>query len=295
MMARLRHGIEYLFVLVFLGLVRLTPIRLTPFLARLAGRVARIVTPKRVRIANENLKAARPGFTPGQRSRIVKALYTNLAGNAVDSIRPVQMVKQVHVPAQALDRLDRLKAIASGGRPLIFVGGHYGAWELLFCYLASLFPNVHVLAKQQRNKLVDRLINKLRLKLGGTIVPSHRAPRVLSRLFRKEGSVFYFVGDQDGGGEGIVIDFLGRPTSYARGLALYSYRYDALTVPIFLKRENPGYTLEIGDAIEPDPEAKKGEEIRRIVSAYSDALAEQVRKDPEQWLWTHRRWKSTDR
>lgn len=292
MMARIRHGIEYLFVLLLLGLARLTPVRLTPVLSRCAGRLAYLFTPKRVNIALANLRSIYSSRSDSELRQIVKGVYRNLAGNAIDAVKPVQMARSTYISEEAKRRLSEINAILASGKPLILVSGHYGSWETLAHVLAPKIENLHFLAKQQHNIPVDRLINRLRTKMGGTIIPSHEAPRRLSGLFASGGNCVLFVGDQDGGPDGVVVDFLGQPSSYARGTALYACHYNVPVIPIFLKRNNPGFTLDVGERIDPNPSADKNDEIRKIVAAYSDALAERVDRDPEQWLWTHRRWKS---
>lgn len=279
-------------MLLCFGLVRLVPIRLTPLLARFTGTLAYLFTPKRVRIAGSNLHSVFPRLSESQTLQIIKALYCNLAGNAVDFVRPAQMVERIVLSRDAEAKLREIRKILESGRPVIFLSGHYGDWETLAHFLGSRFENVHFLAKRQRNALVDGLINRIRTNLGGKIIPSHRAPRTLLRLFGRGGNSFLFVADQEGGPDGVVVDFLGRPTSYARGPALYGHRYNAPLALIFLKRENPGFTLLIDGIIEPDPSADRKEEVERIIGEYSNALARRVEEHPEQWLWTHRRWKS---
>jgi KDO2-lipid IV(A) lauroyltransferase len=293
MMARIRHGIEYLFVLFFLGLVRLTPVRLVPILSRCAGRLAYILTPKRVNIALANLRSIYGSRSESELRQIVKGLYRNLAGNAFAVGKPVQMARSVYVSDEAEEKLSKIAAYLASGKPLILVTGHYGCWETLGPFLSQRIVNLFFLAKQQHNIPVDRLLNRLRTNVGGTIIPSHQAPRKLSGLFASGGNCILFVVDQDGGPDGVVVDFLGRPSSYARGPALYSYHYNVPVLPLFLKRNNPGFTLDVGDLIYPNPGAEKTDEITRIVAAYSDALARRVDRYPDQWLWTHRRWKST--
>lgn len=292
MIRTIRHGIEYGVVLLFFALIRLTPLSLTPALSRCLSRLARLVTRKRVNIALANLRAALPERKEAEYREIIREVYLNLTGNAVDSVRPLKLLPMIEIPARAEANLQRALTIRQLGRPLIFVGGHFGDWELLAQYLATRFPGLGIMAKAQRNRFVDRLINRQRELTGGRIIPSHRAPRVLSPLFREQGTL-YFVADQDAGKDGIIVDFLGLPTSYARGLALYSYHYNAPLVPVFLSRRNPGFTLEVEPPLEPQPDADRNAEVLRLITLYSERIESQVKKRPGQWLWTHRRWKST--
>ena len=144
--------------------------------------------------------------------------------------------------ADDLAKLEQLKQIIAAGKPVIFVTGHYGDWELLAQYLATQVPKINFLAKAQSNRLVDRFINRLRMRLGGAIIPSDQAPRLVPKLL-KRGESLFIAGDQDAGSEGTMIDFLGRPASYFRGMALFSYHYHAPLAVVLLKRNRAGFTL----------------------------------------------------
>lgn len=292
MIRTIRHGIEYYVVLLFFGLVRLTPQRLTPALARCLGGLSRIVTRNRVKIALANLRAALPERSESEHHDIVRQVYINLAGNAIDSVRPLKLLKKIEISDATEQRLREIEETSESGRSVIFISGHLGDWELLAQYLATRFPGLAILAKTQHNRSVDRLINELREITGGKIIPSQQAPRLLTPIFKQGGAV-YMVSDQDAGSEGITVEFLGLPTSYARGLALYSYHYNAPLIPVFLYRRNPGFSLEIEPPIEPNIATAKDTEIVRLLTEYSAALERRVLGAAGQWLWTHRRWKST--
>jgi KDO2-lipid IV(A) lauroyltransferase len=244
-----------------------------------------------VRIALRNLQSAFPDKPDRELHRIVSGVYRNLARNAVDVVRCRQMIQRIELTPETRNRLDDLRQHSLSGKPLIFVTGHFGNWEILGQYLSTWFPGIGFLAKAQHNPRVDRYLNELRLSFGGQIVPSHRAPRELSRFLR-QGRPLLFVADQDGGADGVFVRFVGRQTSYARGPALYAYHYDAPVVPVFLCRAGRGYCLHIGEIVIPDRDAKKTDEVPRIIQSYSDSLEHWVRLHPEQWLWTHRRWRS---
>lgn len=288
----LHHVIEYLAVICFYGVIRIVPLAFQPALAAMLGGIARLATPKRVRIAIENLKGVFPDYSQAQLRTIVKGVYRNLAANALDVVRPEQAVARVEVSPSSRTRMEQLRELTASGKSVIFASGHYGNWELLGQYLGKQFENVNFLAKAQSNRFVDRFINRIRVRSGGAIVPSHLAPRLLPKLL-KRGESLLIVGDQDAGSEGTIVDFLGRPASYFRGMALFSYHYDVPMVVLFLKRTKNGFTLSIVDIVRPDTAADRDAEIMRLLTTYSDRLGECVRKNPDQWLWTHRRWKST--
>lgn len=285
-----RHAAEYVAVLIFYSLLRLLPSVLRLKLAGLFGIISYSLTPRRAEIALENLRAAFPQLTLSERKRIAREVYRNLAASAIEEIDLARAVTTVTVDAQTEAKLTHLRQLHKQGKPLLFVTGHYGNWEVLAQYLTTRFENVSFLAKEQSNPSINKMINRLRSAMGGHVIPTNTATRVVPKLLKSGGALMLAV-DQDAGREGVMIEFLGRPAAYFRGWALFSYHYHAPVAFMFLRRESQGFTLEIADMVEPDLTAGKDTEIKHLLTLFSDHLAAAVTAHPEQWLWTHRRWK----
>jgi Kdo2-lipid IVA lauroyltransferase/acyltransferase len=260
-------------------------------LAGLFGNISYLFTPRRVEIALENLRAAFPHLSASESKRIVRQVYRNLAANVIEEISLTHIGDTVTVDSQTETKLASLLREHAQGRPLIFVTGHYGNWEVLAQFLKTRFGEISFLAKEQSNPYVNKMINRMRSATGGHVIPTNIAARVVPKLL-KSGGVLLLAADQDAGSGGVMIEFLGRPAAYFRGWALFSYHYRVPVAFIFVKRKSPGFTLEITDIVEPNPTANKDVEIRRLLTLFSDHLAAAVTAHPEQWLWTHRRWKS---
>jgi KDO2-lipid IV(A) lauroyltransferase len=286
-----RHAAEYVAVLIFNALLRLLPLGLRLKLAGLFGNISYLVTPRRVKIAVENLRASFPHLPASERKRIVRQVYRNLAAGAIEEIDLARAVATVTVDAQTEAKLTHLQQQHELGRPLLFVTGHYGNWEVLAQFLTTRFESVSFLAKEQSNPYINKMITRLRSVMGGHVIPTNTAARVVPKLL-KSGGVLMLAVDQDAGREGVMIEFLGRSAAYFRGWALFSYHYHVPVAFMFLRRESQGFTLEIADIVEPDLTADKDAEIKRLLILFSDHLAAAVTAHPEQWLWTHRRWKS---
>jgi len=102
------------------------------------------------------------------------------------------------------------------------------------------------------------------------------------------------VADQDARERGVFVDFLGTPASTARGPALFALRTGA---PVFLGLclavpGAPGrYRCEL-EEIRFERTGDLDEDVRRLTAAHAAALAERVRREPEQYFWQHRRWRT---
>ena len=96
--------------------------------------------------------------------------------------------------------------------------------------------------------------------------------------------------DQWAGPEGLIVDFFGTPTSTTSIPARLARKTGAALVPGYCVRKSPGFYKII---IRPEVEVETGAEDfeRAITVQMNQQLEEQIRAYPDQWLWTHRRWK----
>ncbi len=289
----IRYAFEYLVAYGFCRLAEIIPQRLKPPLATGLAAIIRIITRSRVRIALKNLRRVFGESTDEELLPVVKGVYRTMVANALDLVDPIGSVTRVHVGPHAQEMIDRFWRIWKlERRPLIFATGHIGNWETNGQFIGSYFPSFKFLALPQSNPFVDRLVNRYRLMRGGELVHSSDAPRKLPRLMKDKQWV-YFVADQDAGREGEIVDFMGTPASYNRGIGLFSYKYNAPIVVCATIWKNGDYEFHVADIIQPNQKNQRDAEIRRLIELYSFHLGRLIQRFPDQWLWTHRRWKST--
>ena len=170
----------------------------------------------------------------------MRQVYRNLAASAIEEIDLARAVATVAVDAQTEVKLAHLRQQHEQGGPLLFVTGHYGNWEVLAQFLTTRFENVSF-RQRAPNPYINKMINRLRSAMGGHVIPTNTAARVMPKLLKSGGALMLAV-DQDAGREGVMIEFLGRPAAYFRGWALFSYHYHVPVAFMFLRRESHGFT-----------------------------------------------------
>lgn len=86
----------------------------------------------------------------------------------------------------------------------------------------------------------------------------------------------------------IWINFLGRPTAFLDGVERYAREYDLPIVFADIHRVKRGYYTIKLDTLVSDPQLLPHGEITR---RYVDRLVKAIEHQPENWLWSHKRWK----
>jgi KDO2-lipid IV(A) lauroyltransferase len=247
----------------------------------------------RRRVAQENLAIAFPDRPETERESILRAHYRELGRVAVEYPRlgalvhaaPGEAVAEVH-------GLEHLESAAAAGRGVILLTGHYGNFELLGAWLGVRKQNpVDFVVKGLSNASVERRLEGWRAAAEvGQIPIGSGVRRVFKALAQRRWVAM--LADQDARRAGLFVPFFGRPTSTPAGPAAISLRSGAPIVMGFPRRLPDGrHVLDILPPFVPDGR-ESPEAVLDLTSRHTACLEVWVRKNPAQWFWLHRRWKT---
>ena len=183
-------------------------------------------------------------------------------------------------------------------RPLLIVTAHFGNWELAGFALGRLGFKTYAIARVLDNPHLESFSKKFRQATGQTIIAKKDDFDRLAAVMQAGGKVAT-LGDQDAGPRGVFVEFLGRPASAHKAVALMAMQFDAKMIVIGVPRiaENARrglgrYEIVCEDSIDPRDYLTRPDAVKAITQRYHDALARLIRAHPEQYFWLHRRWKS---
>jgi len=229
-----------------------------------------------------------------EREAILKALYRHLGMVFVEMLRMERLLRcGDYRKFVRLSGFERIEPLVASGRPIIFVTGHIGNWELLGAVMSILYPPFYTVARRMDNPFIDRLLRKNRSAVGMRVLEKHGSARLLLSILKSGGRIGILV-DQNAPVDNIFVDFLGVKASTVRAVPLLALKTGAVIMPGCCYRvgDSCRYVIEAGEAIHPNPNAPREEEVRRIAEAYTRQIEGWVRRHPSQWLWLHRRWKT---
>jgi len=247
-----------------------------------------------VRIGLVNLRAAFHGtLMPGKARRIIRACYKQLGAGLVELLRLPAIDRAYLDRHVAIEGRHHVEEAAASGRPVIFLTGHYGNWELCSITAALHGYPIVALARAQANlPRLYRLLVSYRESKGCTIIHKGGA---MQRLVAALGERRFvgIVGDQ-ASRQGRFVDFFGRPALFTTGPFELAYGNDALIVPAFIHRlHGPFHRLVVEPPIRLSRKIPKADAVRAGIEQFAAALARHIQDDPAQWLWMHKRWKHT--
>ncbi|MEI7881408.1 MAG: lysophospholipid acyltransferase family protein [bacterium] len=259
-------------------------------LARMGGRLAWTFARRDRRIAMANLDLAfGETKTVSEKHLIVRQAFQTFAQTGLDYFwfsrdRTQRMRDWVVVDEAA-------RVWMQPGKRLVGVTAHFGNWEMLGWLFVFHGAAIASVAKPVKNYLIDAEINRIRTLSGQQIVPREGALRALVRALKSDGAIALLL-DQDTlpAEGGVFVPFFGIPvpiSTAGAGLAL------KLKAPILMAFCvcNPdgryhGYASKLFL-----PEEIEGMNTDELTAKITTALEEELRRNPEYWLWSYKRWK----
>ncbi len=266
------------------------PIRFTLWLGRQCGIIVYLVNTDRRIIGYANLRAAFCGDkSPKELKRLTKGVYGNLTEGVFEILSLTKVIERYIDRYVEIVNAENMIKIADHPDGIIFLTAHFGNWELSGM-VSSIkgFPIV-VLAREQSMKRMDELINRLRESKGLQVIRKGITTKYIVKALH-QGRIIGMVGDQNAGKMGVFVDFFGRPASTAPGTAKIASKTGAFILPGFIARiKGPYHKLILEEPIK----IEKGEDITPHLERYNKLLEKYITMYPEQWLWLHKRWKTT--
>ena len=176
------------------------------------------------------------------------------------------------------------------GRPVLFVTGHFGNWEMAGYALGLFGFHTHAIARPLDNPYLDQFLRNFRERTGQKLLAKHGDLENMEKLLQ-DGGMLATLADQDAGQRGLFVDFFGRPASTHKAVALMAIQYNVPMMVIATFRIDGKYHVCPIDVIDPADYEKSPDAIRAITQRFTTGLETLIRQAPEQYFWVHRRWK----
>jgi KDO2-lipid IV(A) lauroyltransferase len=287
-----RDDLLYALALAAVRLFRTLPLSLGINIGGLFGRLAYYLLPRERRRALEHLAVAFSAETNQQeRKRIAGRCFGNLGKNAVELVN-FPRVKDDLDRWITLEGREFLDETLAEGRGIIWITGHLGNWELMACYMASLGYPFRVVAREIYDERMNRLLLGFRGEAAVRVIlrDSPTAARQMLKAL-KSGEVIGMLIDQDTQVKGVMADFFGRKANTPAGAAILARRRSIPVLAGFIHRVS-GRSHRI--VIHPPIEIIQTDDVDRDIVAnterFNRVLEQEIREDPEGWVWMHRRW-----
>lgn len=249
---------------------------------------------KRRRISVENILACRITDDPGEAKRIAKRSWCHLAGHICEALCVPGVITREnwreHLDVSGASPATVKMLLETPEKPILLVSAHHGVWEAATNLLSFARPMIAI-ARTMNNRLVANWMKKHHFRGSVTIIDkNHGMSAAVLRMWQAGKSALTILMDQHAG-DGAKLEFLGRPARTYTSATRLAMKFGCpVVVGSFVRLAPYRYRLVGGD---PLVFAKTDDRLK-CTQMLNDRLGEAIRQYPEQYLWSHRRWRDDD-
>lgn len=262
---------------------------------RLAARGARALFErggKRVHYVLTNLRIALPELDEAERRRIGRESYVSLALSLIDVARGRNWTAEDLRARFEIEGMEIADAVLGAGKGAVAATLHLGSFEIMVRAVPAYGIPLTVIGRPIGNRLLRDELQRQRTSTGAEML-LHK--NVLPRMLRavKQGRAVAVLNDQYARrSRGVFVPFLGVRASTSLGPAVLALRSGAPIVPVYSVRVGPDHhRMVIRPPLETPDTGDRRKDAELLTARCNEVLGEIIRAHPEQWMWSHRRFR----
>jgi KDO2-lipid IV(A) lauroyltransferase len=241
-------------------------------------------------VVKNNLKNSFPEKTIKELAAIERKYFAYLADLIVETIKSISISKSALQKRFVIVNPELLETYFSQGKSILGVLGHYGNWELAALVFGTVTERKRlIIYKPLNNLLYDSYFKKSRSRFGADLIPMKSTMRTLVSL-KKEPKITVFVSDQTPVRHETqyFTKFLNQPTAVFLGIEKMARLTNDPVIFCDIKVVERGhYSCTFVPLVENAKEMPE----HAITDIHVKYLEDVIRKEPQYWLWSHKRWK----
>ena len=241
----------------------------------------------------ENLKFSFPEKSEKEISFLFKQYQRHLTHIAAEMLKMLTLSRKQLAKRYYCSNPELVNAYFKEKKSVILVSSHYNNWEWMVLALDSMFAHHGIgVGKANSNKEFERLINIARTRYGSEVVfADHVRDTFEHYIAENEPCAYMMLSDQSPNNlkKAFYTKFLNQDSAMIYGAEYFAKKYD---FPVFyyqVIQDQPGYYHVELELISETPQQT---EYGEITEKYVQLLEKTIQKNPQYWLWSHKRWKN---
>lgn len=252
------------------------------------GTLVRLLSERRRHIARLNIARCLPQLAPWEQQRLLKAHFRALGFSFLETADAYWMPRRRLQAMVEVTGIENLQAALALHRGVLLLTAHFTTLEIGGAFIRFELPRLRCVYRPNSNPLLDHLIKRGRERVAELAIPRHHVREILKSL--KDDIPVWYAPDQGyRGAQSAMISFFGYPAPTTTSTSRLARASGAPVLPFFAERL-PGHSryrlwIEpmLADFPTDDPVADT-ERLHRV-------LEQQILRAPEQYLWSHDRFK----
>ena len=240
---------------------------------------------KSEKIIQSNLEIYSKNLTQEEKKRIISNMWKNYGMTFAEYVY-LNYFKKSNVEVE-IEGEKILKLIKENKKSIIFVSGHFANFELMAMEITKKEIELAAIYRPLNNIFLNPYMEYLRKKYicKNQIKKGINGVREAIEYIKKDHSIALMIDQRVSEGE--KINFFGKPAYTTTLPAQLAIKYNLKIIPVFIRRINKRFKIYFGKEINSSDFKNKID----LTVILNKKLEEMVQKNPDQWIWTHNRWK----
>ena len=287
-MRQIKYLIEFIIIIFLFMIIKLFGLKISKFIfGFIFKNFGSLFRSKK--ISHNNLSLALPNINKSERDKIINNMWVNYG----KIFSEYMFMKKFRSNAEfsrkiIVENQEELEKIKSQKKPVIFISGHFNNFELMAMHLEKSDIDLAAVYRPLNNKFLNPIMERIRKKYicKKQIKKGISGTKELLKEFKKGTSIALMIDQRVS--EGIKSNLFGKEALTTTIPAQFIKKFDASVVPIHIERlVNDTFKLKIQESIK----FSNKETMKEITQKLNKILEKMIMTNPDQWIWTHNRWK----
>ncbi|MDB3888271.1 lysophospholipid acyltransferase family protein [Candidatus Pelagibacter sp.] len=287
-MYKLKYSLQFFIIIILFFIYKLLGLRLS---AALSGYIFLLFGPlfRSSSLTEKNLFKALPNSTGTERAKILKNMWFNY-GQILSEYMYINKFRNSPNFANKIiiENQEILEKIKLNKEPVIFISGHFNNFELMAMHIEKTGIDLAAVYRPLNNIFLNPLMEQIRKKYicKNQIKKGISGTKELLRQFKKKTSIALMIDQRVS--EGIKSNLFNEKALTTTIPAQFVRRFKSSIVPIYIERlKKNNFKIKIYEPIK----FRENDSIEFITLYLNQVLEKMILKNPDQWIWTHNRWK----
>ena len=287
-MKKIKYFLQFICVIFFFVIFKILGLKLASIISSnifiLFGPIFRSN-----KIVFSNLKIAFPDIDENQKKQILKKMWFNYGKIFAEYMFIKNFRNNEKYAAKiSIENKDIIEKIKKNNEQVIFISGHFNNFELMAMQIEKIGIKLTALYRPLNNPYLNPIMEKIRKKY----ICKKQVKKGISGtkdllLDFKDGSSIALMIDQRVS-QGIRSNLFNKEALTTTIPAQFIKKFKIRIVPVHVERQRDNdFKIKFFEPVNFSNE----ESIETITSKLNKILEEMIIKNPDQWIWTHNRWK----
>ena len=286
----IKYFIQAVFVYLFYIFIKIIGLKHSRYIfSKIFQNVGPLIKSKN--IIDDNLYKALGKTKDEKKINIVANMWSNYGKTFVEYIY-LNKFRNENLHVNITKGLNTLLKIKKNNKPVIFISGHFANFELMSMEITKKKIDLATIYRPLNNIFLNPFMERIRKKYvcKNQIKKGISGIRNAIEYIKNNHSIALMIDQRVS--EGKQIPFFNHKALTTTLPAQLALKYNCDIVPVFLYRnKNDTFDMQLYDPISIDRKLNTEVNKLQITINLNKILEEMILKKPEQWIWTHNRWK----